>query len=238
MPTSWTRALAAAVAGSAACGSSAAADPPPPSKFSVTELPGWTDIGNPLPSAIFTGFIDVGVPPSGVGNMYFHYWMVESEGNPATDPVVIWYNGGPGASSLFGMLQELGPLLLNVDSYDDNWKKSGIPTLQRNNFSWTKAATVIAIDSPPPIGFSYCSQFGPSANGTSCGPWRDTTVFEANHLAHKVLFTDIFPELKVSNCSDSSHGSAHWLDGWLAAGCARRCGRVRHLHLVTLAAAS
>jgi hypothetical protein len=65
----------------------------PASKTEVTSLPGWD---GPLPSKIFTGFIDAGTPPSGKGNMYFHYWMIQSEGNPATDPVVMWYNGGPG----------------------------------------------------------------------------------------------------------------------------------------------
>jgi cathepsin A (carboxypeptidase C) len=168
----------------------------PIAKHNITELPGWTDLGNALPSNMYTGFIDAGTPPSGVGTMYFHYWMMESEHDPDNDPVVIWYNGGPGASSLFGLLQELGPLLLNVNSYDSNFNKSGIPTLQRNKFAWTNVATVIAIDSPPPIGFSYCSEKGPSANGTSCGPWRDTSVFEANHKAHKSLFEDIFPNLK------------------------------------------
>lgn len=68
---------------------------------------------------MFTGFLDAGTPPSGKGTMYFHYWLVESEGNPATDPVMIWYNGGPGASSLFGLLQEWGPLRLTEDSYDE-----------------------------------------------------------------------------------------------------------------------
>jgi len=168
---------------------------PPESKHQITSLPGWTELGNDLPSNMYTGFIDAGTPPSGNGTMYFHYWLMESEGDPSKDPVVIWYNGGPGASSLFGLLQELGPLLLNVNSYDSNYNKTGIPTLQRNEFAWTKAATVIAIDSPPPIGFSYCTAEGQTANGTSCGPWRDTTVFSANHAAHKTLFTDLFPDL-------------------------------------------
>ena len=68
-----------------------AVDPPTPvAKHPVTSLPGWSELGRDLPSNMYTGFIDAGTPPSGEGKMYFHYWMVESEGNPEKDPVVVW----------------------------------------------------------------------------------------------------------------------------------------------------
>ena len=44
--------------------------------------------------------------------------FVESAGNPKTDPLVVWMNGGPGCSSMDGMLNEHGPFLVN--SFSEN----------------------------------------------------------------------------------------------------------------------
>jgi len=175
------------------------AGPPPPNRFSVDALPGYVDgSGNPLPlpSKMYTGYINAGTPPSGVGSMYFHYWMVEAEHKPQTAPVIIWYNGGPGASSLFGMFQEFGPLLLTEESMGEQYLESGIPTPIFNPWRWSATHTLVAIDSPPPMGLSFCSEHGPTGGPTSCGPWTDKTVFAANHAAHKAFFTEIFPGLK------------------------------------------
>merc|ERR1719453_803077 len=118
-----------------------AAASPPPAKFEVKSLPGHVNEDGspaPLPSRQFTGYIDAGTPPSGVGTMFFHYYLVESEGNPAEDPVVFWYNGGPGASSPFGLFQEWGPLRLNVGSYDEQYNRTGVPTPVPNPYRWTR----------------------------------------------------------------------------------------------------
>ena len=53
--------------------------------------------------------------------------------------------------------------------------------LQRNPYAWTKVANVLAVNNPPPVGFSYCDPAGPAGNGTSCGSWNDELVAAANH---------------------------------------------------------
>ena len=42
----------------------------------------------------FSGYIDVN--GSAPGSKHMHYWFIESNNDPANDPVVLWTNGGPG----------------------------------------------------------------------------------------------------------------------------------------------
>eukprot|EP00659_Diplonema_papillatum_P003928 gene3928-6080_t len=176
-----------------ACASLVSAQPPA-TRFEVKKLVG---LPGDLPSKMYSGFVDVGTPDFGVGSMYMHYVMFESENDPANAPTVFWYNGGPGASSMFGVFTELGPLLLNEDSLKTpEFEKTGIPTPLYNPHTWTKKFNVFALDSPAPVGFSYCSKEGPSGGGDSCGSWNDTAVFQRNAIAVKTLMNDIFPEYK------------------------------------------
>lgn len=41
----------------------------------------------------------------------FHYIFFDSQRDPDNDPVVLWLNGGPGCSSLLGMVYENGPFV-------------------------------------------------------------------------------------------------------------------------------
>ena len=56
---------------------------------------------------------------------------------------MIWFNGGPGCSSLLGFFQENGPLVV-----EDNGDMSV------NQYSWNSRANVLYIESPAGVGYS------------------------------------------------------------------------------------
>jgi cathepsin A (carboxypeptidase C) len=74
----------------------------------------------------------------------YFFWMFESRSDPANDPTVMWLTGGPGCSSMTGLLFENGPCKVSADG------KSTVP----NPYSWTTKANVMWVDQPPGTGFS------------------------------------------------------------------------------------
>ncbi|KAH8752144.1 putative carboxypeptidase Y like protein A [Hyaloscypha finlandica] len=75
---------------------------------------------------------------------HLFYWFFESRNDPKNDPVILWLNGGPGCSSLTGLFLELGP-----SSIDSKLK------LHDNPYSWNANASVIFLDQPVNVGYSY-----------------------------------------------------------------------------------
>ncbi|KAI9875386.1 MAG: hypothetical protein M1830_008533 [Pleopsidium flavum] len=75
---------------------------------------------------------------------HLFYWFFESRNDPKNDPVVLWLNGGPGCSSLTGLFLELGPSSLDKDL-----------NLVYNPYSWNANASVIFLDQPVNVGYSY-----------------------------------------------------------------------------------
>jgi carboxypeptidase C (cathepsin A) len=49
---------------------------------------------------MYSGFLAI----DGSASKSLHYLFAESQGSPSTDPLVIWFNGGPGCSSLLGFI--------------------------------------------------------------------------------------------------------------------------------------
>ena len=60
-------------------------------------------------------------------------------------PLLVWLDGGPGASSMIGMLMINGPCLLNLKTN----------TTAFNPYAWTESFNVIYLDQPAGTGFSY-----------------------------------------------------------------------------------
>ena len=87
------------------------------------------------------------VDESGQAQLFF--WLFESRNKPSRDPLVLWLNGGPGASSLFGVLAENGPYKIARD-------KTGLKLLD-NPYGWNKCANYLIIDQPVGVGFSFAS---------------------------------------------------------------------------------
>ncbi|KAK3631854.1 hypothetical protein LTR56_016632 [Elasticomyces elasticus] len=103
---------------------------------------------------------------------HLFYWFFESRNDPKNDPVVLWLNGGPGCSSLTGLFMELGPSFVNEKR-----------KLDYNPSSWNANASVIFLDQPVNVGYSY-----------SGGSVSNTIAAGKDVYALLTLFFKQFPE--------------------------------------------
>ncbi|OIT02822.1 PREDICTED: serine carboxypeptidase-like 45 [Nicotiana attenuata] len=109
------------------------------------------------------------------------YYFVEAEINPASKPLVLWLNGGPGCSSLgVGAFSENGPFRPNGQ------------VLVKNEYSWNKEANMLYLESPIGVGFSY------STNTSSYETVNDETTARDNVVFLQSWF-DKFPQYRNSN---------------------------------------
>ncbi|XP_070150294.1 venom serine carboxypeptidase [Polyergus mexicanus] len=110
-------------------------------------------------------------------NSNLFFWFFPAMHNPKTAPVVLWLQGGPGATSMFGLFLENGPFIVTANK-----------TLKMRKYSWTLTHNVIYIDNPVGTGFSFTdNEKGYARNETDVG--RDI------HTA-LVQFFLLFPELQ------------------------------------------
>lgn len=89
----------------------------------------------------YSGYVDIKEKKKRI-----HYMFVESQTNPSEQPLIIWFNGGPGCSSMLGFTQEHGPYVIN----------DGTSKFVENEWTWNAEANMLYIEQPAGVGFSYC----------------------------------------------------------------------------------
>ena len=114
--------------------------------------------------------------------------------NNATDaPLILWLQGGPGGSSLFGLFIEQGPYLINAE----------LKATPRN-VTWSESYNVLYIDQPAGTGFSFTDD--------SRG-FATSQVDVANDLYETLVqFFTVFPELLACDfyITGESYAGTHW----------------------------
>ena len=78
----------------------------------------------------------------------FFWFFPATEVDPESAPLVIWLQGGPGGSSMFGLLEIHGPI-------QAVFAGNGDVVAEPNPYAWSKKANMIYIDNPVGAGFSY-----------------------------------------------------------------------------------
>merc|ERR1719295_385427 len=115
-------------------------------KDEIRNLPGYKPNNTTQPELTqYSGFVQVNKTANGS----LFYWLIESTADNVNDktPLLIWLNGGPGASSLSGLFAENGPFRIEADQ----------KTLTFNNNSWIRYFHMLFVDNPIGTGFSFCN---------------------------------------------------------------------------------
>lgn len=107
--------------------------------------------------------------------MFFWYFPKAVESDDA--PVVLWLQGGPGASSLFGLLTENGPFEVTPSQ-----------KVRARKYSWHLTHNMIYIDNPVGAGFSFVEK--------DEGYSRNELDVSSNLLIALQQFFTLFPRLQ------------------------------------------
>jgi len=109
----------------------------------VSDLPSF----GKLNSTSYAGYIEV----DSHFNSNLFYWLIEYYGTAhEKTPLIIWLNGGPGASSLTGAFTENGPFKITPSNTYE----------VEDEYAWTRVGHVLYVDQPAGTGYSYTDNGG------------------------------------------------------------------------------
>jgi len=130
---------------------------------SKVELDGWNRTS-------YSGFFQT----EAAKDMFF--WYFPTQNDKPNAPLLIWLQGGPGGSSMFGLFAEMGPFGLSAEL-----------KLVPNAESWNTDYGMLFIDNPVGAGFSYTTD-----QDGYCTDTKDCVARNLYSLLQQ--FYQVFPE--------------------------------------------
>lgn len=122
----------------------------------------------------FSGYLTVNKQYN--SNQFF--WYFPSLSNYKRDPIVLWLQGGPGATSLIGLFTEHGP-----------FRPKDKRSVSLRKYTWIHSHSVIYVDNPVGAGYSF-TEGGYVQNETEVGLHLYTALLQ---------FFQLFPELQQND---------------------------------------
>ncbi|KAK2765261.1 carboxypeptidase s1 [Colletotrichum kahawae] len=127
------------------------------------------------------------------------FWFFEARKAPENAPLAIWLNGGPGASSIMGLLEENGPCFVNEDS----------KTTRLNPWSWNSEVNLLYIDQPNQVGFSYDVLTNLTAHMNEEGYMETFPADFSDGIPEPGNWTYRYGTASSQNISQTAHTTAH-----------------------------
>ncbi|KAL8793861.1 MAG: hypothetical protein Q9195_003587 [Heterodermia aff. obscurata] len=90
----------------------------------------------------YAGLLPISDSPDETRELFF--WFFPSSNPLAAEEITIWFNGGPGCSSLSGLLTENGPF---------TWE-AGTNAPVQNPYTWVNLTNMMWVEQPVGVGFS------------------------------------------------------------------------------------
>ena len=100
----------------------------------------------PLPGNVsalapsYSGYITVNQTTN--SNLFF--WLFEAQNRDPSAPLIAWFNGGPGSTSMYGLFTENGPIYVQPDG-----------TAALRDVTWNENCHMVFIDNPVGTGWSF-----------------------------------------------------------------------------------
>lgn len=157
-----------------------------------------TKVFNATNHTVYAGYMNTS--ENTTSQMFYHMFSPQGKSFDNSQPIVVWFQGGPGCSGWVGSLLEIGPFQIV--------QKNGTLETKYNPYNWAQDNNLLFIDQPFGVGYSSVGN-GTAPNMTETAADQVVVFFEE--------FFKTYPKLKSNPLymSGESYGG-HYVPSFTA----------------------